>query len=40
MAINWSDPTTIGITLAIVVVLGAAGYAYYAYTQKAWPFGR
>ncbi|MDD3607344.1 MAG: hypothetical protein PHQ20_00910 [Candidatus Moranbacteria bacterium] len=34
--IDWSSPTTIGI--GIVVVIAVAGYLWWAWSEKKWPF--
>jgi len=39
-SIDWSNPTTIGIIVGIVIVLAAGGYIYWAWSQQKWPFNR
>ncbi len=38
--INWSDPTTIGITIAIIVVIAIGGYLWWAWSEKKPPFNQ
>lgn len=36
--ISWSSPATIGITIGVVTLVAAAGYLYWAWSNKSWPF--
>jgi len=38
--IDWSSPTTIGIGIAIIVIIGVGGYLWWAWSEKKWPFGQ
>ena len=38
--ISWSDPTTIGSIIGIVALVAVAGYLYWAWSDKSWPFGQ
>ena len=37
-SISWTDPTTIAVVIATVVVIAAVAYAVYALQTKHWPF--
>ncbi|MDD3608040.1 MAG: hypothetical protein PHQ20_04625 [Candidatus Moranbacteria bacterium] len=36
--IDWSNPTTIVIGIGIVVAIAVAGYLWWAWSEKKWPF--
>ncbi len=36
--VDWSNPTTIGVVIGIVVILGIGGYLWWAWSEKKWPF--
>ena len=36
--IDWSNPITIGIIVGVIVILGIAGYLYWAWSKNEWPF--
>lgn len=36
--IDWSSPITIGITIGVIVVIGAGVYLWWAWSTKQWPF--
>lgn len=36
--VSWTDPTTIGIGMGIIVVIAVAGYLWWAWSEKKWPF--
>ena len=38
--INWLSPSTIGIIIGIVVLAVIAGYLWWAWSEKKWPFGQ
>lgn len=42
--INWFSPATIGINIGIgvvaLIVIAIAGYLWWAWSQKKWPFGQ
>ena len=38
--ISWSNSATIGTTVGIVIIVIVAGYAWWAWSQKKWPFNQ
>ena len=38
--IDWLSPTTIGIGVGAIVAAAVAGYLYWAWTEKKFPFNQ
>jgi len=37
MTIDWSNQLVIGVVVSLIL-LGVAGYLWWAYSKKSWPF--
>ncbi|MCK5588828.1 MAG: hypothetical protein KAI16_00770 [Candidatus Pacebacteria bacterium] len=35
---SWTSPSTMGIIAGVVVLVAIAGYLYWAWSEKSWPF--